>query len=69
MELQNIVIVRRPLVSRTKHFHLGVDARINIKTCNNPPLVAFLREEYLHNSDVLVGDIRSLLAWESPYGA
>ena len=69
MDLQHVVIVRHPLLSKRRKFNLGIGAKINIKTCNNPPLLQFIREEYTRNPDVLIGDIRSLLAWRTPYGS
>ena len=66
MELQYIVITRKPLFSRTKHFFIGKEASFNIRTSDNPPLIAFLKESYLRDPDCLIGDVRALLLWQPP---
>lgn len=64
MLLQDIVIVRKPLNSRLRNFYLGAGVVVNIKTCQNSPLITFLKEEFIKNPDSLAGDIRSLLTWK-----
>lgn len=64
--MENLIKVNRPLFSTSREFGLGAGLLIYLDRASDP-LIAFLKEEYDKNPDVLSGDIRSLLAWNTPY--
>ena len=60
--MQNIIKVNHPLVSADHEFELGAGLIVHLTKASSP-LVAFLKEEFIKNPDVLSGDIRALLIW------